>query len=277
MRNLHSPGQNRLLAALPLAEYQRLSPHLELVGMSFGDVLCRSGDALRHAYFPTSALVSVQYVTEAGASAEIATVGNEGMLGVALFTGGDSMPHLATVQCPGHGYRLKAQLLKDEFNRSGALQILLLNYTQALITQMSQIAVCNRHHTVEQQLCRWLLSRLDQSPSNEIHATHELIAGALGVRREGVTVAAGKLQHAGLIGGYRGCIVALDRSGLEKRACECYEAVRKEYDRLLPDAAQPVETRRLARGAAGSAAASPPRTYRREPAPDGVKYRFAPR
>ena len=244
MPNLHGSGQNRLLAALPMAEYQRLSPNLERVELSSGDVLCRSGEELLHAYFPTSGLVSVQYVTEAGASAEIATVGNEGMLGVALFTGGDSMPHLAKVQCPGHGYRLKARLLKDEFDRSSALQHLLLHYTQALITQMSQIAVCNRHHTVEQQLCRWLLSRLDQSSSNEINVTQELIAGALGVRREGVTVAAGKLHGAGLINCRRGCIAVLSRPGLEKRACECYQAVKSEFDRLLPNltAAQAVET-----------------------------------
>ncbi|MGA9991420.1 MAG: Crp/Fnr family transcriptional regulator, partial [Thiobacillaceae bacterium] len=190
----------------------------------------------------------------------------------------DSMPHLATVQCPGHGYRLAAQLLMDELNRSGALQHLLLHYTQELITQMSQIAVCNRHHTVEQQLCRWLLSRLDQSPSNEINVTQELIAGALGVRREGVTVAAGRLQHAGLINCRRGCIAVLSRPGLEKRACECYEAVKKEYDRLLPDAAQAVEVGRMAPGAAGSARLHhPPPNVPCEPAPDGVKYRIAPR
>lgn len=243
MPDLHTPGQNRLLAALPVAEYQRLSPHLELVEMSFGDVLYQSGGELRHAYFPTSAIVSVLYVTEDGASAEIAAVGNEGILGVALFTGGDTMPNLAMVQCPGHAYRLKSQLLKDEFYRSGALQVLLLHYTQALITQMSQIAVCNRHHSVEQQLCRWLLLRLDQSPSNELTVTQELIASALGVRREGVTVAAGKLQHADLISCRRGCIAVLDRSGLEKRACECYEAVKTEFDRLLPNvpATQAVE------------------------------------
>lgn len=278
MRDLHTPGQNRLLAALPLAEYQRLSPHLERVEMSFGDVIYQSGGELRYAYFPTTAIVSVLYVTQDGASAEIAAVGNEGILGVALFTGGDTMPNLAIVQCPGNAYRLKSQLLKDEFNRSGALQVLLLHYTHALITQMSQLAVCNRHHSVEQQLCRWLLLRLDQSPSNEVNVTQELIAGALGVRREGVTVAAGKLCHAGLISCRRGHIEVLDRSGLEQRACECYQAVKTEFNRLLPDAAQAVEARRIPPRAVKSAPLHQPhRTHLHEFAPDEVKHRIAPR
>ncbi|HYQ90556.1 MAG TPA: Crp/Fnr family transcriptional regulator, partial [Candidatus Competibacteraceae bacterium] len=211
MSDLHTPGQNRLLAALPVAEYERLFPHLEQVELSFGDVLYQPGGELRHAYFPTTAVVSVLYVTEDGVSAEIAVVGNEGILGVALFTGGDTMPNVAMVQCPGHAYRLKSQLLKDEFYRSGALQDLLLRYTQVLITQASQNAVCNRHHSVEQQLCRWLLLRLDNSPLNELTVTQEFIASALGVRREAVTVTAGKLRDAGLIDCRRGCIAVLSR------------------------------------------------------------------
>ncbi len=235
-----APRQNHLLAALPAAEYERLSPHLELVQMPLGDVLYESGGALRYVYFPTTAIVSLLYVMEDGASAEISGVGNEGVIGVALFMGGGTMPNRAMVQCAGHAYRLKSQLLKDAFNRgggrrSGALQNLLLRYIQALITQMSQTAVCNRHHSVEQQLCRWLLSSLDRSPTNELTITQELIASTLGVRREGVTEAAGKLQHAGLISYRRGHITVLDRSGLEKRACECYQAVKTEFARLLPD------------------------------------------
>lgn len=239
MSDSHSPRQNHLLAALPAAEYERLSPHLELVQMPLGDVLYKSGGELRYVYFPTTANVSLLYVMEDGASAEIAGVGNDGIIGIALFTGGETMPHLAMVQCAGLGYRLKSQLLKNEFNRgggrrSGALQNLLLRYTQALITQMSQIAVCNRHHSVEQQLCRWLLLSLDRSPSNELTMTQELIASMLGVRREGITEAAGKLQHAGLISYCRGHITVLDRYGLKKRACECYRVVKTEFDRLLP-------------------------------------------
>ena len=245
MSGVLAPAQNRLLAGLPAADYERLSPHLELVQTQVGDVLCESGGELRYAYFPTTAIVSLLYVTEDGASAEIAGVGNEGILGVALLTGGETTPNLAKVQCAGHAYRLKSQLLKDEFNRAGALQHLLLRYTQALITQMSQTAVCNRHHSVEQQVCRWLLLSLDRSPSNELTITQELIASTLGVRREGITEAAGKLQHAGFICYRRGHITVLDRPGLEIRACECYRAVKMEFDRLLPNvtAAQAVEPR----------------------------------
>lgn len=250
MYDSHAPRQNHLLAALPTAEYERLSPHLELVQMSLGDVLYESGGELRYVYFPTTAIVSLLYDMEDGASVEIAGVGNEGIIGVALFMGGETTPNRAMVQCAGHAYRLKSPLLKDAFNRSGgrrtgALQNLLLRYAQALITQMSQTAVCNRHHSVEQQLCRWLLLSLDRSPSNELTMTQELIASALGVRREGITEAAMKLKHAGFISYRRGHITVLDRSGLEKRACECYQTVKTEIDRLLPDvtAMQAVEPR----------------------------------
>ncbi|MHB9100069.1 MAG: Crp/Fnr family transcriptional regulator [Sulfuricella sp.] len=262
MPDSHAPRQNHLLAALPADEYERLYPHLELVQMPLGDVLYESGGELRYAYFPTTAIVSLLYVMEDGASAEIAGVGNEGIVGVALFMGGGTMPNRAMVQCAGYAYRLKSRLLKDAFNRAGGrrtgvMQNLLLRYTQALITQMSQTAVCNRHHSVEQQLCRWLLSSLDRSPSNELTMTQELIAGSLGVRREGITEAAGKLQNAGFVSYRRGHITVLDRSGLEKRACECYQTVKTEFDRLLPDetAAQAVEPRRMR-------AALPPRGAR---------------
>lgn len=240
MSDSHAARQNHLLAALPAAEYERLSPHLELVQMLLGDVLYESGGELHYVYFPTTATVSLLYVMEDGASAEIAGVGNEGVIGVALVTGGETMPNLAMVQCAGYAYRLKPQLLKDEFNRgggrrAGALQNLLLRYTQTLITQVSQTAVCNRYHSVEQQLCRFLLSSLDRSPLNELTVTQELIAHMLGVRREGITETAGKLRHAGLISYCRGHITVLDRSGLEKRACECYQVVKTEFDRLFPD------------------------------------------
>ncbi|MHB1591509.1 MAG: Crp/Fnr family transcriptional regulator [Sulfuricella sp.] len=250
MSDFHAPRQNHLLAALPADEYEHLSPHLELVQMPLGDVLYESGGELRYAYFPTTAIVSLLYVMEDGASAEIAGIGNEGIIGVALFMGGGTMPNRAMVQCAGYAYRLKSRLLKDAFNRAGgrrtgALQNLLLRYAQTLMTQMSQTAVCNRHHSVEQQLCRWLLSSLDRSFSNELTMTQELIASTLGVRREGITEAAGKLQHAGFVSYRRGHITVLDRSGLEKRACECYQAVKTEFDRLLPDvtATQAVEPR----------------------------------
>jgi CRP-like cAMP-binding protein len=199
-----------------------------------GDVLCESGDHLHYAYFPTTAIVSLLYVIENGASAEIAVVGNEGLIGVALFMGGKTMPNWAVVQSAGYAYRLRGALLQQEFNRYGALHHLLLRYTQALITQMAQMAVCNRHHSVSQQLCRWLLLNLDRLPSNELSMTHELIANLLGVRREGVTEAAGKLQRRGLIQYSRGHITVLDRAGLEAQVCECYEVVKKEFDRLLP-------------------------------------------
>src|SRR5471030_1062158 len=208
----HSPNQNHLLAALPTAEFERLAPHLELVPMLLGDTLYEPGGQLQHAYFPTSAIVSLLYVMESGASAEIAGVGNEGVLGISLFMGGDTTPSSTVVQTAGHGYRLQAKLLKEEFNRAGLVQGLLLRYTQALVTQMFQTAACNRHHSIEQQLCRWLLLTLDRLPSNELIMTQELVAAALGVRREGITEAAGKLQRAGLIRYRRGHIAVLEWS-----------------------------------------------------------------
>lgn len=235
MHDSHAPSQNHLLAALPKEERERLLPHLELVPMPLGDVLYESGVELRHVYFPTTAIVSLLYVMLDGASAEIAVVGNEGVIGVALFMGGETMPNRAVVQSAGHAYRLKGHLLKQEFNRSGDLQHLLLRYTQALLTQMAQTAVCNRHHSLDQQLCRWLLLSLDRLSSNELIMTQELIANMLGVRRESVTEAAGNLQRAGLIKYQRGRITVLDRAGLEARACECYAVVKREFDRLLPE------------------------------------------
>jgi CRP-like cAMP-binding protein len=228
------PCQNRLLSVLPQAERDRVFPQLTLVPLPLGKVLYESGDALSHVYFPTTSIVSLLFVMEDGASAEIAVVGNEGIVGIALFMGGETMPNRAVVQSAGHAYRLSGQLLKQEFHRSGALQHLLLRYTLALLTQMAQTAVCNRHHTVDQQLCRWLLLSLDRLPSNQLSMTQELIANMLGVRREGVTEAAGKLQSAGLIRYNRGHITVLDRPRLEARVCECYGVVRKEFQRLLP-------------------------------------------
>jgi CRP-like cAMP-binding protein len=228
------PHQNHLLDALPASDFERLAPHLEHVALDLGDVLYEPGAKMRYVYFPTTAIVSLLYVMEDGASAEIAIVGNEGILGISLFMGGESTPSRAVVQSAGYGYRMKAQLLKDEFGRFGPLMHLLLRYTQALITQMAQTAVCNRHHTVDQQLCRWLLLSLDRLASNELTMTQELIANMLGVRREGVTEAAGKLQDAGLVKYRRGKITVLDRPGLIKRSCECYAVVKKEFDRLLP-------------------------------------------
>ena len=235
MPNLQNPRQNHLLGALLKAEYNRISVGLELVHMPLGQVLYEAGGLLKYAYFPTTSIVSLLYVMENGASAEIAVVGNEGILGVSIFMGGDTTPSRAVVQSEGYGYRLKAQLMKNEFNRAGPVLRLLLRYTQALITQMSQTAVCNRHHSVEQQLCRWLLLSLDRLKSNELVMTQELIANMLGVRREGVTEAACKLQKSGLIHYSRGRIEVLDRSGLEKRVCECYQVVKTEFDRLLPN------------------------------------------
>jgi CRP-like cAMP-binding protein len=235
MHDPHAPDQNHLLAALPAEDRERLFPHLELVQMPLGEVLYESGNELRHVYFPTTAIISLLYVMLDGASAEIAVVGNEGIIGVALFMGGETMPNRAVVQSAGQAYRLKGQLLKQEFNRSGDLQHLLLRYTQALLTQMAQTAVCNRHHSLDEQLCRWLLLSLDRLPSNELVMTQELIANMLGVRREGVTEAAGNLQKAGLIVYRRGRITVLDRAGLEARSCECYAVVKKEFDRLLPE------------------------------------------
>jgi CRP-like cAMP-binding protein len=230
-----SPRQNHLLAALPETDFQRLSPHLESVSLPLALAIFEPGRKLRHLYFPTSGIVSLLYAMESGASTEIAVIGNEGAVGIALFMGGESTPNRAVVQSAGHGFRLKADVLKVEFDRGGALQHLLLRYTQALIAQMTQTAVCNRHHGLDQQLCRWLLLSLDRLPSNELVMTQELIANMLGVRREGVTEAAGHLQKAGLIHYRRGHITVLDRAKLEKRVCECYAVVRKEMDRLLPD------------------------------------------
>ena len=227
------PHKNHLLAALPPCEWLRWQPQLEWVEMPLGQVLCESGVALSHVYFPSTSIVSLLYVMEDGASAEIAVVGNEGIVGISLFMGGESTPSRAVVQSAGEGFRLPARVIKEEFNRTPVLH-LLLRYTQALITQMAQTAVCNRHHSLDQQLCRWLLLSLDRLPGNELVMTQELIANMLGVRREGVTEAALKLQHAGLIRYARGRIAVLDRAGLEKRTCECYGVVKSEYDRLLP-------------------------------------------
>ena len=229
-----TPQQNHLLAALPAADYERLLPSLEIVPLPLGWVVYEAGRKQGYVYFPTTAIVSLLYVMEDGASAEIAVVGNDGLVGIALFMGGETTPSRAVVQSAGHAYRLKAALLKKEFERGGPLQHLLLRYTQALITQMAQTAVCNRHHSVEQQLCRWLLLSLDRLSSNELKMTQELIANMLGVRREGVTEAAGHLQKDGLIHYSRGRITVLDRPALETRVCECYAVVRKENIRLLP-------------------------------------------
>jgi len=228
------PRQNRLLAALPEDEWARWLPHLEAVELPLGKVLYESGIALGHVYFPTTAIISLLYVMEDGASAEIAVVGHEGIVGISLFMGGESTPSRAVVQSAGHGFRLNAGLMLKEFNRAGPVLHLLLRYTQALITQMAQTAVCNRHHSLDQQMCRWLLLSLDRLESSDLAMTQELIANMLGVRREGVTEAAGRLQEDGLIRYRRGHITVLERSRLEARACECYEVVKKEYDRLLP-------------------------------------------
>ena len=228
------PRQNHLLNALPAEDFDRIAAHLELVPLTLGDVLYEPDVRMRYVYFPTTSIVSLLYVMADGASAEIAIVGNEGILGISLFMGGETTPSRAVVQSAGYGYRLKAQHLKDEFGRFGPMLHLLLRYTQALITQMAQTAVCNRHHSVDQQLCRWLLLSLDRLASNELTMTQELIANMLGVRREGVTEAAGKLQAAGLVQYRRGRITVLDRFGLESRACECYQVVKTEFDRLLP-------------------------------------------
>jgi len=234
MENSTQPSQNHLLGALAPAEAQRWLPLLESVDMPLGSVLYESGGTLSHVYFPTTAIVSLLYVMSNGASAEIAVVGNEGIVGISLFMGGESTPSRAVVQSAGRGFRLNANTMKEEFNRAGAVLHLLLRYTQALITQMAQTAVCNRHHTLDQQLCRWLLLSLDRLDSNQLVMTQELIANMLGVRREGVTEGALKLQRAGLIRYARGHITVLDRAGLENRSCECYSVVKKEYDRLLP-------------------------------------------
>jgi CRP-like cAMP-binding protein len=227
--------QNILLAALPEPVRERLGPDLKLVDMPLGRVLYESGDKLRHVYFPTESIVSLLYVMESGASAEISVVGNEGIVGVALFMGGESTPSRAIVQSAGHAFQLPGRALLAEFNRHEEFQLMLLRYTQALITQMAQTAVCNRHHTIDQQLCRWLLLSLDRLPDNRLVMTQELIANMLGVRREGVTEAAGKLQAQGVIEYHRGHITVLDRPALEQLCCECYAVVKKETDRLLPD------------------------------------------
>lgn len=233
---VHTPNQNHLLAALPTEILERISPNLELVSLPLGNVLYESSDQLQHVYFPTTAIASLHYVMENGASAEIAGVGNEGILGISLFMGGHSTLSRATVQTAGYSYRLKGTFMMEEFNRSGVFQKLMLRYTQALITQISQTAVCNRHHSIEQQLCRWLLLTIDRLPSQELTMTQELIATMLGVRREGITEAAGDLQRSGFISYRRGHITVLDRMGLESKTCECYNAVKKEFHRLICDA-----------------------------------------
>lgn len=235
MASTHNPKQNHLLAALPTVEFERLAAHLEWVSMPLGEVLYEPGRKMQHAYFPTTAIVSLRYVMESGASAETAGVGNEGVIGISLFMGGDTTPSSAVVQTAGHAYRLESCLLKQEFNRGGWTQNLLLRYTQALIIQMTQTAACNRYHSVEQQLCRWLLLTMDRVSSGELIMTHELVASMLGVRREGITEAAGNLQRAGFIRYRRGHIFVLDRRGLETRACECYAVVRKELSCLISD------------------------------------------
>ena len=235
MASIHRPGQNHLLAVLPEVEFARLAAHLELVTLRLGEMLYDPGTQLQHAYFPTTAIVSLHYVLDSGATAESAGVGNEGMVGIALFMGGGTTASSAVVLTAGHAYRLAGNLLQGEFGRAGLLQRVLLRYTQALMAQISQAAVCNRHHSVEQQLCRWLLLTLDRAPLRELVMTQELVASMLGVRREGITAAAGNLQRAGLIRYRRGHISVLERPGLESRACECYGVVAKELSRLLPD------------------------------------------
>jgi CRP-like cAMP-binding protein len=235
MSIMHDPKSNHLLAALPAVDRERLAPHLTLVELPLGHVVYESGDQLRSVYFPTNSIISLLYVMEDGASAEIAIVGNEGVVGIAIFMGGETTPSRAIVQSAGYGYSLSAAILKQEFVRGGSLQHLLLRYTQALITQMAQTAVCNRHHSIDQQLCRWLLLSIDRLPSNDLTMTQELIANMLGVRRSGVTEAALKLQAAGLIRYSHGHIAVLDRVGLEQRVCECYAVVKREFERLLPE------------------------------------------
>jgi CRP-like cAMP-binding protein len=235
MPPVHATRQNHLLAAFPTAEYERLSAGLELVPMLLGQVLSESGGRMHHVYFPTTCIVSLLYVLEDGSSAEIGVVGNEGIVGISLFMGGETTPSRAVVRSTGHAYRLKAPLLLQEFSRGGPVMRMLLRYTQSLITQMTQTAVCNRHHSVEKQLCRALLLSLDRMSGNSLTMTQELIASMLGVRREGVTEAAGNLQRAGLIRYSRGHIDVLDRAGLEKAVCECYAVVKVEYQRLMSD------------------------------------------
>ena len=235
----HDPRQNHLLAALPAEDFAHLAGHLQLAPMLLGDIVYQPGEQLRHAYFPTTAIVSLHFVTESGASSEFAGVGNEGMVGISLFMGGDTTPSAAVVQTAGHGYQIERQVLKSQFDQAGPLQRLLLRYTQGLITQTTQSSVCNRYHSVEQQLCRWLLVTLDRIPSGQLTTTQELIASMLGVRREGITQAVGNLQRAGFISCRRGHISVLDRAGLEAMVCECYAVVKKELGRLLPESNQP--------------------------------------
>ncbi|HSI56807.1 MAG TPA: Crp/Fnr family transcriptional regulator [Ideonella sp.] len=234
MTHASGPSSNQLIAALPGEDLARWLPQLELIELARGTVLHESESALSHVYFPTTAIVSLLYVTESGASAEIAQVGNEGIVGISLFMGGETTPNRAVVQSAGFAYRLEAAAIKAEFNRSAPVMHLLLRYTQALITQMAQTAVCNRHHSLDQQLCRWLLMSLDRLRSSELTMTQIVIARMLGVRREGVTEAAFKLQRAGVIRYTRGHITVVDRAALERLSCECYAVVKKEYDRLLP-------------------------------------------
>jgi len=229
-----TPRDNHLLATLSGVELERIEPHLEGVEMALGDVVYESGRELSHVYFPTTSIVSLLYVLESGASAEIAIVGREGVVGVSIFMGGATTPNRAVVQSAGLAYRMPARVIQEEFRRGGTMQHLMLRYTQSLLTQMAQTAVCNRHHSLDQQLCRWLLFSIDRLDTPEINTTQELISNMLGVRREGVTEAAGKLQKAGAISYRRGHIKVLDRAALEKMSCECYEVVRRETDRLLP-------------------------------------------
>lgn len=233
-RHASDPRQNHLLAALPDTEWRRWQTDLEPVDMPRGMVLSESGSTPAHAYFPTTAIVSLLNMTEDGASSEIAVVGNEGVVGISLFMGGDATPSQAVVQSAGHGYRLRAQVVKNEVSRASPVLTMLLRYTQAMIAQVGQTAACNRYHSIDQQLCRRLLLGLDRLPSDELAMTQELLASLLGVRREGVTAAALKLQHAGVIRYSRGHIAVLDRRRLEQRTCECYKVAKKEYDRLLP-------------------------------------------
>jgi CRP-like cAMP-binding protein len=232
---------NHLLGALPAHEWQALTPHLELVQLRTGQLLCDSGQRIHHVYFPTTAIISLLHSMEDGSSAEIAAIGREGMTGVPILTGGDTMPTRVQVQCPGFAYRMSAAALREQFNRSDFLRRLMLLYMQALLTQVAQTAACNRHHSLSKQLCRWLLIEIDRTPSNEFQVTQQMIADMLGVRREGVTEAAGKLHDAGLIHHSRGCIKVLDRAGLEARACECYGIVKREFDRMLPRVRQAEE------------------------------------
>ena len=229
-----TPRQNQLLAALLDAEWSRWQPQLELVDLPRGMVLCESGNIPAYAYFPTTAIVSLLHMTSDGASSEIAVVGNDGVVGISLCMGGDAMTSRALVQSAGQGYRLRAQVVKAEVNRAGPMLYMLLRYTQAMIAQVAQTALCNRYHSIDQQMCRRLLAGLDRSPSDELTMTQELLASLLGVRREGVTAAALKLQHAGVIRYSRGHIAVLNRQRLEQRTCECYKATKKEHDRLLP-------------------------------------------